>query len=209
MTEKGDLSSKIEAKSPGVEKLRTINYGGEPLYRASDADAEFRRLASPLAQAAPDLRRFLELAIARFKEADEERYAALMEFRKKSEKGKREGDWYGFNFYAGMDAGCNWASLMFNRVWRELDTLLKHLPERSAVETSARPTGPDFLHRWMRAKNPLLGDMAPLEMLKAGRGEKLARFIEEAAQESAPPMPCRGCGEHHEPPECGQEKNHD
>jgi hypothetical protein len=41
-------------------------------------------------------------------------------------------------------------------------------------------TGPDFMHRWMRTENPLLGGVTPLAMLKNGRGQKLAAFIEEA-----------------------------
>lgn len=32
----------------------------------------------------------------------------------------------------------------------------------------------------------------------------LESAAEHGQEKSAPPMPCRGCGEHHEPPECGQ-----
>lgn len=36
----------------------------------------------------------------------------------------------------------------------------------------------EFLHAWMRAPNPLLAGRTPLQMLKAGMGDKLAAFIE-------------------------------
>lgn len=36
----------------------------------------------------------------------------------------------------------------------------------------------DFLQRWMRTPSPLLGNVTPLDMMKLGRGEKLAQFIE-------------------------------
>jgi hypothetical protein len=42
--------------------------------------------------------------------------------------------------------------------------------------------GVDFLHLWMATPNPLLGGLSPLQMLHAGRGEKLAQFIECAAE---------------------------
>lgn len=69
----------------------------------------------------------LERILARFKEADDERYTLLMECRERSEQMKREGDMYGCNFHQGMDAGVNWASLYYFRVRRELETMLKEL----------------------------------------------------------------------------------
>lgn len=62
-------------------------------------------------------------------------------------------------------------------------------------------TGVDFLHAWMRADNPMLGGITPLDMLKMGRGEKLAYFIEEAyeAEGGAEKLAYH---ETHEPPHC-------
>lgn len=37
---------------------------------------------------------------------------------------------------------------------------------------------------WFRLPNPLLGDISPRDMIRDGRTEKLARFIDEALQEN-------------------------
>lgn len=41
-------------------------------------------------------------------------------------------------------------------------------------------SGVMFLHRWMRTRNPFLGDIEPLALLKMGKGDRLAQFIESA-----------------------------
>ena len=48
-------------------------------------------------------------------------------------------------------------------------------------------TGVEFLQAWMRTPNPMLGDVAPLTMLKSGRGDRLAMFIEHAYEAEQPP----------------------
>lgn len=40
--------------------------------------------------------------------------------------------------------------------------------------------GVQFLLTWMRTPNPQLGDVSPLEMLRLGRGAKLAQFVDAA-----------------------------
>lgn len=58
--------------------------------------------------------------------------------------------------------------------------LIREALAGATEETEPRHTGIEFLQTWMRAENPMLGGVTPLAMLKAGRGEKLAKFIEEA-----------------------------
>ena len=89
---------------------------------------ELTRLRQAVVLVQPEVRGFLERVLARFKEADDERYKNQMEWRAEAERWKREGDWYGNNFHLGMDSGANWTSLFFFRVRRELETILKSLP---------------------------------------------------------------------------------
>lgn len=49
--------------------------------------------------------------------------------------------------------------------------------------------GVEFLRLWMSAPNPMLGNTTPLQMMRAGRGAKLADFIESAIKESPPVEP--------------------
>ena len=55
----------------------------------------------------------------------------------------------------------------------------------AAVKAQLAEAGVAFLLQWMRAKNPMLGDVAPLELLDMGRGEKLAAFIRGAIRDQA------------------------
>lgn len=48
--------------------------------------------------------------------------------------------------------------------------------------------GVEFLQSWMRTGNPMLGNISPLEMLQAGRGHKLAEFIEAAYELNTSPQ---------------------
>ena len=41
--------------------------------------------------------------------------------------------------------------------------------------------------KWMGAKNPLLGDQIPIEMIAIGRGEKLLKFIKTSLEENQSP----------------------
>lgn len=82
-----------------------------------------------------NLKTALERVLARFKEADEERYHEQMEWEAESRKWKQKGDMYGCNFHQGMAAGANWASLFFFRVQRELEELIK---ASNADETSSK-----------------------------------------------------------------------
>ncbi len=73
----------------------------------------------------------------------------------------------------------------------ENERLRKELAElRAAPQQPERlaDIGIDFLHKWMRTGNPMLGGIAPLEMLRQGRGTKLARFIEDAYEDMQPPQ---------------------
>lgn len=38
---------------------------------------------------------------------------------------------------------------------------------------------PEKIHDWFTTPNPLLGQVAPVDMLKYGRGEKLLQFVKE------------------------------
>lgn len=40
--------------------------------------------------------------------------------------------------------------------------------------------GIPFLRIWMQTPNPQLGNVSPLQMMRMGRGDKLAVFIEQA-----------------------------
>lgn len=52
---------------------------------------------------------------------------------------------------------------------------------RGYQKTAPPPfNGVDFLQNWMRTPNPMLGDNRPIEMLRMGKGARLALFIEEA-----------------------------
>lgn len=58
--------------------------------------------------------------------------------------------------------------------------------------------GVEFLQAWMHTPNPMLGNITPLEMMKAGRGDNLARFIETAYElNQGPSGDCCHCGEDH------------
>lgn len=48
---------------------------------------------------------------------------------------------------------------------------------------SQQPDNATFLYRWFTTPNPALGNTSPMDMLKAGRGEKLAKWIEVSAEE--------------------------
>lgn len=69
--------------------------------------------------------------------------------------------------------------------------------ERRAQKTAEQPeplTGVDFLHTWMRTPNPSLGGIVPIDMLKHGKGQKLAQFIEAAYEAGqAPAERCNQC----------------
>lgn len=45
--------------------------------------------------------------------------------------------------------------------------------------------GIDFLFLWMTTPNPMLGNTKPIEIMKLGRGQKLAQFIEQAMEDEA------------------------
>lgn len=66
------------------------------------------------------LRARVEIALAKFNEADEERLCETDERRVEADKWKSEGDMYGWNFHQGVSAGCTTASILFHRVKREL-----------------------------------------------------------------------------------------
>ena len=55
--------------------------------------------------------------------------------------------------------------------------------EIESLRAERKEAGVSFLLRWMQAKNPMLGDVTPLELLDMGRGEKLAAFIRGAIEE--------------------------
>jgi len=38
---------------------------------------------------------------------------------------------------------------------------------------------------WFKTKNPLLGNISPLDMIRNGRSEKLRRFVTSALEENA------------------------
>jgi hypothetical protein len=52
--------------------------------------------------------------------------------------------------------------------------------QRIAVLEGARI---DFLFAWMTTANPMLGNFKPLDMMRLGRGDKLAQFIEQAKED--------------------------
>lgn len=68
----------------------------------------------------------------------------------------------------------------------------------------AKDIGIEFLFKWMYARNPMLGNMKPIDMMLLGRGDKVAKFIMEAMLDSMPPgsapaKPCPDCGAVHAP----------
>ena len=46
---------------------------------------------------------------------------------------------------------------------------------------------PERAAAWMAASNPLLGGQAPAQMIEAGRGDKLLRFVKNALEENERP----------------------
>lgn len=48
-------------------------------------------------------------------------------------------------------------------------------------------TGVEFLQMWMRTPNPMLGNIAPLALMKMGKGARLALYIESAFEAEQPP----------------------
>jgi hypothetical protein len=75
---------------------------------------------------------------------------------------------------------------------QEVDAVLAEVQERRAAETPAPLTGVEFLQAWMRTPNPILGDVAPLTLLKSGLGNRLAVFIEQAYEADQSPEETRG-----------------
>ncbi len=53
---------------------------------------------------------------------------------------------------------------------------------RDLINTFFEDTG--TTERWMKAKNPLLGGLSPRDMLEAGRGEKLLKFVKQQLSEN-------------------------
>lgn len=41
----------------------------------------------------------------------------------------------------------------------------------------------EFFFKWMTTPNPMLGNFAPLRMMEAGRGHKVAAFIRQAIED--------------------------
>jgi prenyltransferase beta subunit len=72
----------------------------------------------------------------------------------------------------------------FQASWRGAPVIVAHSIEEilAAFEQRRIDSNIDFLQAWMRTPNPMLGNMAPLTMLRAGFGHRLAAFIEGAAQ---------------------------
>lgn len=67
------------------------------------------------------------------------------------------------------------------------------LSEKSAEQPEPL-AGVDFLHAWMRSPNPSLGGIVPLDLLKHGKGQKIAQFIEAAYEAGqAPAERCNQC----------------
>lgn len=133
----------------------TMRYAGTAAL-FSDADAEIELLRSenrtlrnycannglPVETPAPasngeSLRGCLESILAKFKEADDERYRNQKEWEADAEKWKADSDMYGWNFHKGMGAGANWVALYFFRVQRELEEILKGLPVETFDEPAA------------------------------------------------------------------------
>lgn len=69
--------------------------------------------------------------------ASDERYSLLKEWQAKACKWEAEGDMYGWNFHQGMAAGANWCDLIYQRIGREIRTILK--------EDAALPSSPATL----------------------------------------------------------------
>lgn len=67
----------------------------------------------------------LKPLVVALKEASEERYRNLREWDAEAEKWKAEGDFYGVNFHQGMAAGANYCDLLYQRVIRAIEALLK------------------------------------------------------------------------------------
>jgi hypothetical protein len=98
---------------------------------AKRLDEEIAALAQP-PDAEPVAATDIDALLALYEEADGERYRNQMEWRKESEKGKRQGDMYACNFHQGMDAGANWVALYFHRMKRAMDALKKAAPQPPA-----------------------------------------------------------------------------
>jgi uncharacterized protein (DUF2384 family) len=45
----------------------------------------------------------------------------------------------------------------------------------------------DFIQRWMRTPNPMLGNSVPIEMMRQGLGTRVAMFIDAAYEASSAP----------------------
>lgn len=55
---------------------------------------------------------------------------------------------------------------------------LQHERDYLVEELAERMNNVEFLQTWMRTENPMLGNIKPLDMLRAGKGNKLAQFLE-------------------------------
>jgi Protein of unknown function (DUF2384) len=42
----------------------------------------------------------------------------------------------------------------------------------------------EFLQKWMRTSNPMFGNSEPIEMLRAGLGHKVAKFLDSGLGDS-------------------------
>ena len=47
-------------------------------------------------------------------------------------------------------------------------------------EVSEQMDNITFLQCWMRAKNPMLGNLSPLQLMYMGKGHRVAQFIDAA-----------------------------
>ena len=65
------------------------------------------------------------------------------------------------------------------------DELKADLAAMQSRLEAAEQGGVTFLHTWMNAANPMLGNVTPMQMLRLGRGDRLAAFIESTMPATA------------------------
>jgi sugar phosphate isomerase/epimerase len=64
-------------------------------------------------------------------------------------------------------------------------TTIEQLAERCGrLEAALSNEHIDFLQRWVRTPNPMLGNAVPIEMMRAGRGDRVAAFIDSTQSET-------------------------
>ena len=75
----------------------------------------------------------------------------------------------------------------FDALSTDLDAAIAERDAAFAQVDALRADRMSLTRIWLTTANPMLGNVSPLDLMKMGRGEKLAQFIEAMIEEGSAP----------------------